>query len=183
MDTENLINEILTFWFVECEQKSWWVKDPAFDAIVRGRFGALVEEAASDKLDHWAGSAEGARALIILLDQFTRNIYRGTAKAFVADEKAREIARNAIASGFDEGLNRHERNFMYLPLEHSEDLKDQEDCCRLIASIGSEGYLKFARSHRDIIARFGRFPHRNKILGRINTPEEEEYLKDPAAGF
>lgn len=183
MDAVSLIKEILRFWFVECEQKQWWVKDPEFDSAVRERFGDLVVEAAAGKLDHWAESAEGARALIILLDQFTRNIYRGSAKAFEADEKARTIARSAIARGFDKGLNSHERNFMYLPLEHSEDLSDQEECCRLVGAIGSEGYLKFAQSHKAIIERFGRFPHRNATLGRANTPEEEDYLKDPKAGF
>ena len=175
--------DILKFWFEECEQKHWWVKDPAFDAMVRDRFGALVEQAASGKLDHWLETADGSRALIILLDQFTRNIFRGSAKVFEADEKARAIARHALENGFDDGLNRHEKNFLYLPFEHSEDLGDQEESCRLIAAAGSEGYLKFAHAHKDIIAKFGRFPHRNKTLGRTNTPEEEEYLSKPGSGF
>ncbi len=183
MHAENLITEIHEFWFVEAGPNQWWKKDAAFDEVVRQRFGTLVEDAAAGALDSWAASSRGALALILLLDQFPRNIYRNSAKAFGGDEKARKIARDAIAKGFDAGLNRHEKNFMYLPLEHSEDLADQEECCRLIAAIGSEGYLKFARSHRDIIARFGRFPHRNAILGRNNTLEEEEYLKDPKAGF
>ena len=176
-------NDILHFWFVECEEKHWWIKDRAFDADIRERFEDLVKQAAAGKLDHWAEAADGARALIILLDQFTRNIYRNSPQAFELDEKARGIVKTAIAKGFDRGLSRDEKNFMYLPLEHSENIEDQDECCRLISKIGSQGYLKFAQDHRDIIARFGRFPHRNKILGRENTPEEEEYLKEAGAGF
>jgi len=175
--------DILKFWFEECEEKSWWVKDPKFDAMLRDRFGALVEQAAAGDLDNWAETAEGARAFIILLDQFTRSIYRDSPKAFDADDKARAMARRAIAKGFDKGLDMHQRVFMYMPFEHSEDIADQDESCRLIGEIGSENYLKFAHAHRDIIVKFGRYPHRNAVMGRENTRAEEDYLKDPKAGF
>ncbi len=153
--------DILKFWFEECEQKHWWVKSSEFDAAVRDRFGGMVEDAAAGKLDHWAESAEGNRALIILLDQFTRNIYRGSAKAFEADEKARAIARSAIALGLDKGLNNHEKNFMYLPLEHSESREHQQFSVKYFTALRDEapkGYtdeaeatLKYALDHKVIV--------------------------------
>ena len=130
-----------------------------------------------------AVDAEGALALAILLDQFPRNIYRGTPRAFAADAKARDAARNALAAGHDQAVAPFMRAFLYLPFEHSEDMADQDRSVALFRALGDEKYLGFAIGHRDVIARFGRFPHRNEILGRRSTPDELAYLRQPGAGF
>lgn len=183
MRAESLINEIHDFWFIEAGPDKWWKKDEAFDALIKEEFEALVQQATAGHLDSWKETPKGALALIILLDQFPRNIYRGTRQAFATDEKAKDIALYAIAKGHDKTFNDDESCFTYLPLEHSEDLADQEKCVALFKALGNDFYLKFAIAHKKIIEDFGRFPHRNAILGRPNTPEEDEYLKDPDAGF
>ena len=132
--------------------------------------------------DHWAETPRGTLALIILLDQFSRNLHRNSPEAFAADGKAREIARTAIERGIDRMLGEVERMFVYLPFEHSEDLADQDQSVRLFTSLG-EDMTRYAEDHRDVIRRFGRFPHRNAALGRTSTPDELAYLAQPDAGF
>jgi uncharacterized protein (DUF924 family) len=176
-------SDILRFWFRETDPAQWWKKDAAFDRRLTERFAARVEEAAAGGFDEWRRDAKGALALILLLDQFPRNIWRGTARASATDAEAKIVAEAAIAAGLDKGLSADERLFLYLPFEHSENLDDQERAVALVRTLGNAYYLKFAEAHRDVIRRFGRFPHRNRALGRANTPAEDEYLKDPNAGF
>ncbi|HEY7239111.1 MAG TPA: DUF924 family protein [Burkholderiales bacterium] len=183
---------MLLFWFGATPErgkahKRWFVKDEAFDREVRERFLPLYEEAAAGKLAHLTGAAADCLALIVLLDQFPRNMFRGTARAFATDAAALETARHAMARGFDAALLPVERLFVYLPFEHSENLSDQERACDLTKPLDLvaprlEAY-RYALAHRDIIRRFGRFPHRNAILGRSSTPEELEFLKGPASSF
>lgn len=170
-----LSDEVLAFWKAAGQEK-WMKADPEFDAEIRTRFGDLVENCASGKHDDWALSPEGALALVIVLDQFPRNLFRGDAKAFAADAKAREIAKEAISSEFDQKVDSELKIFFYMPLEHSESLSDQNYCLRLCHSCG-QGYLKWAKLHRDVIRRFGRFPHRNGVLGRHTTPAEWAFLE------
>lgn len=181
-----LANEILTFWFettdlrADLEKRQVWFRATAeFDRQVIARFSDAHEQAASGALDHFVGSAEECLALIVSLDQFPRNIFRGTARAFATDAKARVVARHAIHRGFDRQFSRWPRQFCYLPFEHSEELADQERGLVLYESLDDANSMKSAVGHHDAIKRFGRFPHRNAVLGRPNTPEEEEYLKDP----
>jgi len=186
--------DILDFWFgtpgtAECEgpRLIWFRSSKEFDAACQERFAAAAARARDGALDHWAETADSALALVLLLDQMPRNIHRGTALAFASDEKARAAARHAIAQGFDRTLRSHRRQFFYLPFEHSEDLADQEQGLRLFAGLPEgefrERALGHAERHRVVIARFGRFPHRNRALGRVSTPEEEEFLASPAAPF
>ena len=186
----SLEKDVLEFWFgapdsVEFGQrrKCWFEKDPAFDAEIRAKFEEDFEVAAKGGYDLMAQSATGALALIILLDQFPRNLYRGSARAFATDPKALTLARLAVAAGHDRRLNEVQRCFMYLPFEHSEDLADQDDSVRLFEALGDAEFLDFAIRHRDIIARFGRFPHRNAILGRDSTAAERAFLEQPGSSF
>jgi uncharacterized protein (DUF924 family) len=189
-ETSDAARQVLEFWFGApthdggYEHRSRWFRaQAAFDAECLARFGALCAMAAASELEELQNSAEGSLALVLLLDQLPRNIHRGRAQAFAADGKAREVARRAIERGFDGRLSRLQRLFLYLPFEHSEDLADQDLAIRLIGSLGDEEQTYWARRHRDVIARFGRFPHRNAILGRENTAEEEEFLKSPGSSF
>jgi uncharacterized protein (DUF924 family) len=166
---------VLSFWRAAGEDK-WFAKDDAFDAAIRAKFLATYESAAAGELGGWERSAEGALALCIVLDQFPRNMFRGSARAFAADPLAREVAGRAIARGFDRAVPGKEWQFFYLPFEHSESLADQERCSDLFRAAGDAELLKWADLHADIIRRFGRFPHRNAVLGRPTTPEEEEFL-------
>jgi len=178
------IGEILRFWFEETESERWFKKDPEFDETIRARFGALHARAAAGGCADWAASAEGALALLVLLDQFSRNLFRDSPRAFACDPAARAIALRALEHGFDLAVPADRRAVFYLPLGHSEDLADQEQCCRLVRErIGDALYVDAAERHREVIARFGRFPHRNKALGRASTPDEEHYLSQPGAGF
>lgn len=185
-----LRRHILDFWFgapgssgYGARRAIWFEADAAFDGEVRQRFEADVASASRDGHDAMAADAEGALALVILLDQFPRNIYRGTPCAFAADAKARDVARNALAAGHDQAVAPFMRAFLYLPFEHSEDIADQDRSVALFRALGDESYLGFAIGHRDVIARFGRFPHRNAILGRNSSPDELAYLRQPGAGF
>lgn len=169
--------EVLDFWFdgePSLHRTVWFEKDAAFDQACT-RFADALHDAKSGTLDHWAGTPHGALALIILLDQFSRNLFRGSPDTYAANSKARSIARAAIAHGFDQQVGSVERGFFYLPFEHSEHVADQEESARLLSPLGDDS-AKWARHHRDIVRRFGRFPHRNAILGRANTPDEERYL-------
>jgi uncharacterized protein (DUF924 family) len=166
---------VLAFWRAAGSDK-WFKKDPAFDDDVRARFLATYEAAAAGKLMGWEASPEGALALAIVLDQFPRNMFRGSSRAFAADSLARRVADRALARGFDSSMTLRDRQFFYLPFEHSEDIADQERCCALFRATGDVELLKWAELHADIIRRFGRFPHRNKILGRATTIEEQAFL-------
>ena len=164
---------ILAFWR-EAGPEKWYKKDAAFDDDIRTRFLPTYEAAAAGKLSEWERTPEGALALLITLDQFPRNMFRGSARAFAADPLAREIAGRAIAQGFDLHFP-NERTFFYLPFEHSEQLADQERCIALSRAAGADA-LKWAELHADIIRKFGRFPHRNAILGRATTADEQAFL-------
>lgn len=172
-------DEVVRFWR-EAGEKAWFGKDDAFDAAFRARFLAAHEAAARGELDAWLEAPEGALALILLLDQFPRNAFRGTARMFATDAKAVAAADAAIARGHDLSIDAALRVFLYLPYEHAEDLALQERAIRLCTPL-REDYLRFARLHEAIIRRFGRFPHRNEILGRPSTPEEIAFLD--AGGF
>ena len=187
--------DVLEFWFgapgsVEhgSLRKCWFEKDPAFDAEIRRRFLALVDEAAAGRLDGWADRPEGLLALIVLLDQFPRNLFRDAPRAFATDTQALALAQQALARGVDAQLMPVARAFIYLPFEHSEDLAMQDRAVSLFSALAKHGeafasYLDYAERHRDVIRRFGRFPHRNAILGRASTPEEIAFLAQPGAGF
>jgi uncharacterized protein (DUF924 family) len=171
--------DIVDFWR-RAGPKAWFKKSGAFDAEIRDRFEARHHAAARRELDGWAASAEGSLALLLLLDQFPRNLYRGSAHAFATDPLAREVARRAVAAGFDQASAPALRPFFYLPFEHSEDLADQARSVALCQALENDTgeSAKWARGHRDIIARFGRFPHRNACLGRATTPEEQAFLDE-----
>jgi uncharacterized protein (DUF924 family) len=178
------IRDILDFWFLPLADPEhgkpravWWESTPAFDDDARARFGALVDQAIAGALDHWRKSPDGALALVLLCDQFPRNIHRRSARAFSGDAKARETARLALARHYPAAYALDVRMFFYMPFQHSEELADQDLCCTLFAALGNETNDEYAREHRDIVARFGRFPHRNEVLGRISTAEELGYLK------
>ena len=167
--------EVVTFWQAAGPDR-WFTKDDVFDKEIRERFFDTYEAAAAGKLYDWEQSAQGALALLILLDQFPRNMFRADARAFATDPLARAITAGAIVRGFDSQVPRELRGFFYLPFEHSEDLADQERCIALNKAIGDAENLKWAEIHADIIRRFGRFPHRNAALGRTTTPEEQAFL-------
>lgn len=175
---------VLAFWFAEGREAQWFGGGEAFDALVREALLPAHEEAVSGALDHWRETAKGCLALCILVDQVPRNLFRGTPRAFASDPQALAVTRHALERGFDGELSQVERLFLYLPLEHSEALDDQETCVRLTAGLTENAeWQSYAEAHRDVIARFGRFPHRNAVLGRASTPEEEAFLKEPGSSF
>lgn len=167
--------EIIAFWR-EAGPPKWFARDDAFDARVRATYLSAQEAAANGDLDGWSVTAEGALALLILLDQFPRNMFRGTPRAFATDTRALSIARAAIAAGHDRRFENPLRRFFYLPMMHAETLAEQEACIALCRAAGDAEGEQFAIVHRDIIARFGRFPHRNAILGRRSSPDELAFL-------
>lgn len=186
--------EVLDFWFGrEGEEgygefrEAWFTKDPQFDREIRDRFEPVYEEAAAGRLESWKNDAHGCLALIIVLDQFPRNMFRGDARMYAADGEALAAARHAVEHAYDRDLPPFQRMFVYLPFEHSENLEDQRRSMqlfrRLAAEMGSEDLLGYAARHMEIVERFGRFPHRNEILGRTTTPEEAEFLKGPDSSF
>ena len=170
-------DEIVSFW-QQAGPDRWFTKDTAFDKEIRERFFDTYEAAAAGKFSHWEQSVQGALAMLILLDQFPRNMFRGDARAFATDPLARAIAAGAIVRGFDSQVAPDLRSFFYLPFEHSEDLADQERGIAFYKTLGDAENLKWAELHADIIRRFGRFPHRNTVLGRTTTPEEQAFLDD-----
>lgn len=181
---------VLDFWFGSppgSPRAEWFRKDAAFDEEIRRRFGELHAAAARRDLEGWRASPEPMLALVIVLDQFSRNLFRGDARAFAQDGHALECAREAVGRGDPLVLLPVQRQFLYLPYEHSEDLAEQEEGVELMRSLEvfepTKGLTEWAVKHRDIIARFGRFPHRNEALGRVSTPEEVEFLKTPGSGF
>ena len=199
MDTPDTLH---AFWFgtspqdaevIASQSALWWQKQPAVDTEIRKRFAPLVERAATGELDSWLGELRGRLALILLTDQFPRNIWRGQAAAFAFDVLALRWAKETIERGLDLQARPIERVFLYLPLEHSEDLADQREAVRLFDTLAGEvapaarpafaGYLDYARRHLEIIERFGRFPHRNAALGRETSAAEAEFLRQPGSGF
>jgi uncharacterized protein (DUF924 family) len=166
---------VIAFWR-EAGPDKWFTRSDAFDDDLRSRFLATYEAAAAGKLGDWEDNPESALALVLVLDQFPRNMFRGGKRAFAADPLARDVAHRAIIRGFDKLLPPAERAFFYLPFEHSEALDDQERCLALFKAMGDLDLLRWAELHADIIRRFGRFPHRNAILGRPTTAEEKSFL-------
>ncbi len=196
------IEDILDFWFGELNEhgcstpehrKRWWTKSDAFDESIQHYFLDDYEAIVAGEREAWRSTARGALAYIIVLDQFSRNTFRGTAKMFAADELAREVCREGLDAGFDAELSFDERVFFYLPLEHSESMDDHELCLELFESLldsapellqaDAKYYLDFALQHKAIIERFGRYPHRNKILGRASSDEEAKFLQEPGSSF
>jgi uncharacterized protein (DUF924 family) len=173
-------SDIIDFWRT-AGPKAWFAKDGNFDADIRRRFLAVHEAAAEGRLSAWEASADGALALLILLDQFPRNMFRGSARMFASDALARAIAAGAIVRGYDAQVPNEMRGFFYLPFEHSESFEDQMRAVAFYRAIDDADGLKWAETHADIIRRFGRFPHRNAVLGRATTPEEQAFLD--AGGF
>ncbi|MDA0323833.1 MAG: DUF924 domain-containing protein [Verrucomicrobia bacterium] len=195
-------DKILSYWFgeladdAECAAQMaalWWQKGEKTDCDIAARFGESLEIAMQGGLDDWSRDPRSLVALIILLDQFSRNIYRGTRRAFEQDTQAFELCRIGVDAGTDMDLRPIERVFFYLPLEHAESIEAQQQCVALYEQLRDdvedahratfEGYVDYANKHREVIEKFGRFPHRNAILGRDSTPQELEYLAQPGAGF
>jgi uncharacterized protein (DUF924 family) len=174
------IDDVLTFWFAD--KGRWWKKDPTFDAEIRDRFRTLHDAIERDEREDWLETPRGALAYVIVLDQFSRNMFRGSARMFASDARALAAARRALDGDIGRCLSRDERMFLYMPLMHSEDIVDQDRCVGLFAS-ELEEWVRHAEAHRDIVRRFGRFPHRNALLGRLSTSEELEFLRQPGASF
>lgn len=178
-------SDILEFWFSEIKPAQWFEKNSDFDESIRARFEQDYKLAIQGIYDGWQNQPEGALALIILLDQFPRNMYRDTPQAFAGDAKALEVSKQAVAKEFDQTLSVQEKTFMYLPFEHSENIDDQKKSLELFETIKQDDPVvyDYAKRHYDVIKKFGRFPHRNSILERSNTKLEEEYLSQPNSGF
>ena len=168
--------DILDFWFAPRNEALWFDSTPEFDRDLTRRYRVTWEFARAGRLDHWQRDQAGCVALVIVLDQFPLNMFRGRPLAFATEAQAREVSRHALASGFDRGLAAKQAAFLYLPWHHSESLAEQDYAVELFSRPGLEDWVAGARHHRDIVARFGRFPHRNAILGRESTPAENEYL-------
>jgi uncharacterized protein (DUF924 family) len=196
------IASVLAFWFGDEPARAatnpdcsrlWWSKQPAVDAQMRERFGVLVEQAGGGWLDGWAATPEGRLALILLTDQFSRNIHRGLPESFAFDPQARQWTLQGLQTGAFDSLLPIQRMFAYMPLEHSESLEHQDRCVALMQGLRDaaspaerptfEGFADYAEKHRAIIRRFGRFPHRNAILDRASTPEELAFLQTPGSSF
>ncbi|MCK2183696.1 DUF924 family protein [Halomonas getboli] len=175
--------EVLAFWFDELAPAQWFRQDSALDDEVRRRFGDTHAAARRGELDGWRQSARGRLAEIIVLDQFSRHIHRDTAGAFAADARALALAREAVAVGDDAALPARERAFLYMPYMHSESLAVHDEAQGLFAQLGLEDSLRAERRHRDILERFGRYPHRNAALGRASTEEERAFLARPGSSF
>ena len=176
------VRQVLDFWFSELQEADWWAKSEATDAAIRERFLALHERLVSDD----GAGADECRTLlatVIVLDQFSRHLFRGSPRAYAADPLARRLARHAMTRGCDSRMRNEERMFLYLPLQHSEDRSDQSLAVKLFAGLGHEGWARDALAHKALIDRFGRFPHRNAVLGRQSTPEEIAALREPAGSF
>lgn len=181
MTTPANSEELIAFWFSEPVSKRWFNSTPTFDNELRERYAGLYEQAARGQLTAWQASAQGSLALVILLDQIPLNIFRGQAQSFASEAQARDVAGRAIERGFERQFDDAQKAFLYMPFMHSEDLADQERSVALYSAAGLDSNLRFARHHRELIRRFGRFPHRNAILGRASTAEEIEYLNSKEA--
>ncbi len=176
-------DEVLDFWFRELDRKAWFEKSDATDTLVRNRFLALHEKLAREVKPPSNLPPRAMLAAVIVFDQFPRNMFRGTPRAFATDPLALALARHMVDAGLDRDLSKDERMFLYLPFEHSEQAAEQSRCCALFALLEDAELVRYAYAHKDIIDRFGRFPHRNAILGRASTPGEIEFLKQPGSSF
>lgn len=174
--------QVLHFWFTELRPEQWW-RDDILDQQIASRFGEVFERLAKGVPDAWLVTPHGVLAAVLVLDQFPRNMFRGTARAFATDSAARRLAENAVDRGLDQALSVDERLFLYLPFEHSEDGGDQQRAVALISALGNAQYTDFARQHKQVIDRFGRFPQRNGALGRVSRPEEEAFLQAGATNW
>ena len=176
-------DDILSFWFSEKVKPLWFKKDTEFDREIKQRFFDTYQLAKAGELDDWRSNPESILALIILLDQFPRNMFRSTPQAFATDRQAVELTQYALEKKYEQELSTEKKVFLYMPLMHSEGSEDQAKCVELFQKLGKEDNLKFAIKHQKIVTRFGRFPHRNKILGRESTPAEQEFLTQPGSSF
>ena len=178
-----MIEEVLAFWFEQNGPKQWWTTDPQFDAVIRSRFEALHGRAVLGELDAWRETPEGRLAEVIVLDQFSRNLYRDDARAFAADGMALALAQEAVRTGADQAVPPVKRQFFYMPYEHSESPRIHELAVALFEGLADPESLGFERRHKAIIDRFGRYPHRNGVLGRASTAEEIAFLREPGSSF
>jgi len=178
-----MINDILHFWFEETQPSQWWKKDPEFDQRIRKQFLSLHQQASRCELFSWRSTPEGRLAEIIILDQFSRNMFRDSAKAFATDPLALALAQEAVSCGADQQISQDKRAFVYLPYMHSESLRIHAEAVKLYQQPGMEDNLVWEIKHQEIIKKFGRYPHRNKALGRTSTVEEIEFLKQPGSSF
>lgn len=178
-----MFDQVLHFWFIETPPAHWWRVDPSFDAAIQERFGALHAAAQAGELYEWRGDPRGRLAEVIVLDQFSRNMYRGTARAFASDATALVLAQEAVAGGHDAALTQQERVFLYMPYMHSESRVVHVQAERLFAALGMPSNHDFELRHKAIIDRFGRYPHRNEFVGRQSTPEELQFLSEPGSRF
>ena len=178
-----MIEEVLTFWFEQNGRAQWWTRDPQFDAAIRSRFGALHDQAVLGELHDWRDTPEGRLAEIIVLDQFSRNLYREDARAFAADGTALALAQEAVRIGADQAVPSVRRQFFYMPYQHSESPRIHEVAVALFESLGDPEFLDYERRHKAIIDRFGRYPHRNRVLGRASSEEEIAFLREPGSSF
>lgn len=178
-----MFQEVINFWFEEVEPRQWWIKDEAFDQLIRERFSTVHGQAERCELFSWRRSAPGRLAEIVVLDQFSRNMFRGHPRAFSQDHMALILAQEAVSQGIDEQLPPRQRSFIYLPYMHSESLVIHEQAEELYRRLGDSSSLEYEIKHKRIIERFGRYPHRNEILGRESTEEEKAFLKEPGSSF
>lgn len=176
-------DDVLHFWFEELGWDDWFIRSDDLDARITERFRTTHLAMSRGERASWAETPDGALASTIVLDQFPRNMYRGSPMAFATDNQALALANTAVRRGFDQKVPVERRIFFYMPFEHSERLEDQDRSVSLIGPLGDARYLGYAEKHRDVIRLYGRFPHRNAILGRLSTPEELTYLSEPGAGF
>lgn len=176
-------DDVLSFWFSEKVKPLWFKQDPEFDQEISQRFFDAYQLASAGKLDNWHQNPGSILALIILLDQFPRNMFRHNAQAFATDRQAVELTQYALAKNYEQELSTEKKVFLYMPLMHSEDFEHQTRSVELFQQLGKENNLKFAIKHQEIVARFGRFPHRNNILGRESTSAEKEFLTQPGSTF
>ncbi|MEX0337228.1 DUF924 family protein [Vibrio tubiashii] len=183
MSTLPNATDVLDFWFNELEPKDWFVSSSELDKTITFRFGDLLKSAAQSELFTWRDSAKGRLAEVIVLDQFSRNIYRNTPKAFAQDPLALALAQEAISLGLDQELETKQRSFLYMPFMHSESAIIHQQAVELFNVVGMENNYEFELKHKVIIDRFGRYPHRNDILGRSSSPEEVEFLTQPGSSF
>lgn len=178
-----MIEELLSFWFQQNGPEQWWTKDPRFDAAIRSRFDALHGRAVLGDLHDWRDTPQGRLAEIVVLDQFSRNLYRDDARAFAADGMALALAREAVRTGADQAVPPVQRQFFYMPYQHSESRRIHQVAVELFESLGDPECLGYERRHKAIVDRFGRYPHRNGVLGRSSTPEEIAFLREPGSSF
>ncbi len=177
------VRQVLEFWFDELSPGDWFRANSAVDDVIASQFLELHDEIRGSRVETHSHSALEMLACVIVLDQFSRNLFRGSARAFASDPRGLAMAKVAIANGFDMDVSSDRRVFFYLPFEHSEDLAEQERCVALVGKLGNEVHTRYAKAHFDIIKTYGRFPHRNGVLGRVSTPAEQAYLAQPDSGF